>query len=355
MQNSIRDSVHRLLKDRIYALKLDALFTINRENIYSKAGAEFIFKGLHHNISDIKSTEGIDICWVEEAEKVCDDSWTILIPTIRNPNSEIWVTFNPELEKSSTYQRFVIHPPDDCLSAEINYPDNDFFPEVLRLEMEYDKRVDFEKYEHIWMGKLKGYAQDCVFKRVRVEDFETPIGPDPTVPEIQFFMGADFGFSVDPTCLIRMFIKDRRLWIDHEAYGHGIEIADLHQFFSTVPGAERWKIVGDSERPDTISFLAQPTTGKDGIDYPGFNIIPAEKGPGSVEDGIQFLNGFEEIVIHPRCKGAISDFQNYRWKRDKITDEILPMPLDKANHACDAARYGIEAYIKRKVTIFDIF
>ena len=351
MQNSIRDSVHRLLRDRIYALGLDNFFIINRENIYSKAGAEFIFKGLHHNISDIKSTEGIDICWVEEAEKVSDDSWTILIPTIRNEGSEIWVSFNPEDERSATFQRFVVNPPDDCISEEINYPDNAFFPEVLRREMEYDKRVDFEKYEHVWLGKLKKYALACIFKRVRVEDFETP----DVESGVQYYYGADFGFSVDPTVLVRMFIKDRRLYIVNEAYGHGIDIDDLHQFFAAVPESDKWKIVADCERPDTISFLAQPHRGRDGIEYPGYNIVGAEKGPGSVEDGIEFLSSFEEIVIHTRCKGSIDNFQNYKWKQDKINNEILPIPLKGSDHACDAARYALEPYIKRHVTIFDVF
>ena len=338
MQNSIRDSVYRLICDSINDLKLDRFFNIQRDTIQGRFGSEILFKGLRHNISEIKSLEGIDICWVEEAEKVAEDSWTILIPTIRKENSEIWVSFNPVSAKSATYMRFVLNPPPDCLSAELNYPDNPCFPEVLRKEMEYDKRVDFEKYEHVWMGKVKAYAESCIFKRVRVEEFPEP--SDGT----QFYFGADFGFSVDPSCCIRMFIKDNRLYIDYEAYGHGVEIAQLTGFFRSVPQVERWKIVADSQRPDTISHIRN-----EGLDIEG-----AEKGKGSVEDGIQFLSSFEEIVIHPRCKGSISDFQNYRWKQDKITNEILPIPLDTSNHACDAARYGLEKYVKRKVSCWDV-
>ena len=351
MQNSIRDSVHRLLRDRIYALGLDKFFVINRENIYSQAGAEFIFKGLHHNISDIKSTEGIDICWVEEAEKVSDDSWTILIPTIRKENSEIWVSFNPEDENSSTYQRFVVNPPDDCVRDEINYIDNRYFPEVLRREMEYDKRVDFDKYEHVWLGKIKKYSETCIFKgKVEIEDFEYPD------EGTQFFYGVDFGFSVDPTAVGRMFVKDRKLYICDEAYGHGVELDDLHQFFASVPGiSDGWQIYGDSARPDTISYLTRPLEAKNGTTYSGYNIIGAEKGKGSVEDGIQFLRGFEKIIIHPRCTGAQGDFQNYRWKTDKITGAILPIPAEKSDHWPDLARYALEPYIKAKVSIFDVF
>jgi phage terminase large subunit len=338
MQNSIKDSVHRLLRDRINDLKLDKFFIINKENIYSDIGAEFIFKGLHSNINEIKSTEGIDICWVEEAEKVSEDSWTILVPTIREPGSQIWVSFNPEDENSATHRRFIVNPPDDCASCELIYEDNKYFPEVLRREMEYDRRVDPEKYMHVWLGKCKKYGQACMFKRVRVEDFDDPPA------DTQFFYGADFGFSVDPTCLIKMFIQGTRLYIINEAYGHGVEITELPEFFRTVPGAADWKIIADSERPDTISYLHNE----------GFEIEGAEKGKGSVEDGIQFLNSFEEIIIHSRCPGAIGDFRNCRWKTDKTTGDILPIPLDKSNHAPDAARYALEPYIKRKVSCWDV-
>src|SRR5574343_336880 len=251
MQNSIKDSVHRLLADRISALQLDEFFVIERETIKSKVGSQFIFKGLRHNISEIKSTEGIDIVWCEEAEKISKDSWDILIPTIRKKNSEIWISFNPENEKSTTYQRFVVNPPPNCLSAFINWNDNKFFPEVLKQEMEYDKRVDFEKYRHVWCGEIKRYAESLIFlNKFRVEDFEMPEG-------VTLLFGADFGFSADPSVLIRSFIKDRKLFIDYEAYGHGVEIEELPAFYDSVPESRRWKIIADSERPDTISFLKQ--------------------------------------------------------------------------------------------------
>ena len=337
-QNSIRDSVHRLLQDRIYALGLQKFFSIKNESITSTCGSEFFFKGLHHNISEIKSMEGIDVCWVEEAEKVGYSSWDNLIPTVRKDNSEIWISFNPEEEKSATYQRFIKNPPPDCLTAHLTHRDNKYFPEVLRKEMEYHRRVDFEMYEWVWEGKLKKYAADVIFKdKISVEYFETPV-------ESRFFFGADWGFSADPTCLIRMFIQDNKLFIDWEFYGHGIEINELEQAFDTVPGSRKWRICGDSSRPDTISFMVQK----------GFNIIGAEKGKDSIEDGIQFLRSFEKIIIHTRCKGTIDDFSNYRFKKDKITDEVLPIPVDFSNHACDSVRYALETWRKSKVSIFDI-
>lgn len=344
IQGSIKDSVYRLLCDRIYFHKLQRFFIIQRDTIQSIYGSEIIFKGLRQNISEVKSTEGINICWVEEAERVAHDSWETLIPTIREPNSEILVSFNPEDENSDTYTRFVekdgkpVQNP-DILSVWVNWWDNPWFPEVLRKEMEWCRSNDPEKYDHIWGGKPKKYGQAVIFKnKLRVEDFE-PADPDTTV----FYYGADWGFGVDPCCLVRMFIRDRILYIDKEFYGYGIEIDDLPACFDQVDGSRKWTIRGDSARPDTISYMCNK----------GFMCEGAEKGPGSVEDGIEFLKNFAAIVIHPSCVGSVGDFANYRWKVDKITDLVLPIPVDKSNHACDAARYALEPYMKNEVSIYD--
>lgn len=343
MQNSIRDSVHRLLNDQIDLLGLQNNFIILRDSITSSFGSEFLFKGLRHNVSEIKSTEGIDICWIEEAEKVSEDSWTILLPTIRKKGSEILISFNPEDEKSATFSRFIerdgipVNPP-DTVSALVNFYDNPWFPEELERLRLYDKRVDPEKYEHVWLGKTKRYADALIFRgKVRIEPFETPSG-------VQLFFGGDFGFSNDPAVLGRMFVKDNSLFIDYEAYGIGVEIDKLQAFYDSVPDSRKWEIIADSQRPDTISYLQQR----------GFRIIGATKGKGSVEDGIEFLRSFESIVIHPRCRGAIDNFTNYKWKVDKHTQAILPIPADGSDHWPDAARYALERYIKKKVSIFDI-
>lgn len=354
-QNSIKDSVHRLITDRIYAAGLGDLFTIRNESIESDSGSQFFFKGLHHNISEIKSMEGIDVVWIEEAERVSEDSWRTLIPTIRKAGSEIWVSFNPESKDSATYKRFVLNPPPDTRSAHVTWRDNKYFPEVLRREMEYDKRVDYDMYLHVWEGQIKKYAEDLIFRGKLFTDveFDTPDG-------VQFYFGEDFGYSNDPTVLNRCWIGDgvrgenNCLYIDYEAYGHGIEITQLHQFNETVPDSHRWRIVADSQRPDTISFLSQIFLAPNGSTYQGFDIVGAEKGKGSVEDGIQFLRGFEKIYIHKRCPGSKKDFENYRWKRDRITDEILAIPIDKSNHSPDAIRYALEKYIKRQLTVFDL-
>ncbi len=330
-QLSIKDSVHSLICKKISEQKLDKFFDITEKSIRSWTGSEYIFKGLRSNINEIKSLEDIDIAYIEEAENVSNRSLEILTPTIRRPDSEIWINFNPERKDSPVYQRFVVNKPDNCILVEMNWRDNPWFPQVLRDEMEYDKRVDYDKYLHVWEGKLKNYGQDLIIKNFVVEAFETPA-------DAEFRFGADWGFSNDPTVLGRMFIKGNILFIDYEFYGVGVEINELEAAFDTVPGCRKWKITGDSERPDTISFMRQK----------GFPIVGAKKGPGSVEDGIQFLRSFEKIVIHPRCPRAKDNFSNYRFKRDRITNEILPIPIEGSDHWPDTARYALEDYIKSK-------
>lgn len=339
VQTSIKDSVHKLLSEKIVEMGVSDMFSITEKSIKGLVGSEFIFKGLRHNLSEIKSTEGIDICWIEEAEPVSSDSWEVLIPTIRKENSEIWISFNPEDENSSTYQRFVINPPKNCVSKLLTFQNNPWFPDVLREEMEHCREHDPEKFEWVWMGRPRKFGQSVIFKdKVRIEEFEPP---DST---IQLYYGADWGFGPSPTCLIRMFVRDRTLFIENEFYSFKAELDDLESGFDTVPGSRDWLITADSSRPDTIEFMRRR----------GFMVEGAKKGKDSIKEGIEFLRNFDAIVIHPRCRGAIDDFKSYRWKTDPVTGIILPIPIDKSNHACDSARYALEPYQRAGVTIYDV-
>lgn len=338
VQTSIKDSVHHLLVKQIQRLNLAPLFDITDNEIRGVYGSKFIFKGLRHNLDEIKSTEGIHRCWIEEAEKVSAESWDVLDPTIREPDSELWISFNPKDEQSATFQRFVVNPPPYTAHAHLTYRENPWFPEVLRRQMEYCKATDPERYEWIWEGRPQRYGQAVIFKnKLRVEEFTAPEG-------VTFYYGADWGYGPDPTCLLRCFVHERKLYIDYSCYGYGFEIDDLPTHFSTVPGSKDWAIRGDSHRPDTISYLVHHG-------YP--NCVAAVKGPDSVKDGIEFLKNFEAIIIHPRNEGVIDDFENYRWKTDKQTDLILPVPIDKKNHGCDALRYATEPIRSGDMTIFE--
>lgn len=327
IQNSIKDSVHRLLSETIYAHGWDSLFDIQKDKIIClRTGAEFIFKGLRHNISEIKSTEGIDHCWIEEAHSISRDSLNILVPTIRKENSQFWIIFNPDSEDDPVYGDFVKNTHPDSLVIKINYDENPFFPEVLRKEMEYDKEFNYDKYLHVWEGQIKQLTDACIFNgKFTVQNFETPT-------DIEFYYGADWGFSNDPTAGIRCFIKDRTLYIDYEVGGTGIDLDELPQLFDLLPDSRDNMIVADSSRPDTISYMNKN----------GFVFRASKKGKNSIEDGIEFLKSFKMIVIHERCQNTIYEFKSYSYKKDRHTDEILPIIVDKDNHWVDALRYATE-------------
>ncbi|NBI43447.1 PBSX family phage terminase large subunit [[Haemophilus] felis] len=170
LQNSISDSVIQLLADTIERYGYQKEFDVQKNRItHKETGASFLFYGIKNNPTKIKSLEGVDICWVEEAENVSKESWEILIPTIRKENSEIWVSFNPKNILDDTYQRFVVNPPSNIALLKVNYSDNPYFPETLRLEMEDCKQRDFELYRHIWEGEPVADSELAIIKPVWIE------------------------------------------------------------------------------------------------------------------------------------------------------------------------------------------
>lgn len=211
IQTSIRDSVHKLLSDLISQYGLDGFYTITQDSIKGINGTEFIFKGLKNNISEIKSTQGINYAWIEEAESITDESWDVLIPTIREPESEIWITFNPNMKSDATYQRFVVNKPENCITVEMNYTDNPFFPDVLREEMEFCKKLNFPKYEHIWLGIPNAEAGNLI-KMSMFQRYKQP-------PERfdGLFITCDTAFSekksADSSAFLLGGVKDKQKYI----------------------------------------------------------------------------------------------------------------------------------------------
>ncbi len=164
LQKSIQDSVHRVLSGQIKELGLESFYEVQKSTIIGKNGTEFIFNGIRNNATAIKSMEGIDDCWCEEAESITEESWDILIPTIRKDGAEIWVSFNPDDELDNTWERWVLNPPDGSLVIEINYWDNPWFPEILRKQMEEMKKANHPKYLHVWCGKPNADYEDSIIK-----------------------------------------------------------------------------------------------------------------------------------------------------------------------------------------------
>lgn len=195
-QTSIKDSVHKLLCDQIEALGLLSFYEITQASIRGKNGTEFAFAGLKNNISNIKSFEGVDIAWVEEAQTVSRMSWNVLIPTIRKDASEIWVSFNPELETDETYQRFVLHQPSDCQTVKVNWSDNPWFPEVLRIEKDALKDRDISSYNTVWEGICRQTVDGAIFanemQMAELEGRICRVAYDPSKPVHAIF---DLGWS----------------------------------------------------------------------------------------------------------------------------------------------------------------
>jgi phage terminase large subunit len=348
LQASIKDSVHRLLQDQIEILGLTPWFNITQNSISHKlTGAEFIFKGLRHNYTEIKSTEAIDICWVEEAQLVSKDSWEVLIPTIRKDGSEIWVSFNPIDDDDETYVRFVVNTPPDCDIKKVNWDDNPWFPPVLEKERQYMQQNDPDAYNHIWNGYTRKFGSAIIFKgKYQIHVWDTPTDPQPI-----FRLGLDFGYANDPMAATRSYVTgeppDEELWIDWEVYGLGIEIDSYEHFLvhgtpegrPGIPDVKQWPMVGDNARPESISYLATR----------GFNIRACEKWPGSVEDGIGHLKAFKVIHVHAeRCPMIAQEFGLYSFKVDRVTRDVLPIIVDKHNHGIDSVRYAHDMFILQR-------
>ena len=336
IQKSLNQSVKRLLETKIEAMNAGAYFEVQDAVIKSRKGdGAIIFQGMQNHTADsIKSLEGYDCAWVEEAQSLSQSSLDLLRPTIRKPGSELWFTWNPRQQSDPV--DFLLRgpePPADAKVIKVNFGENPWFPQVLKDEMEYDKRRDPDKYQHVWMGQYLRNSSSRVFKNWRIEDFEAP-------PEAIHRLGADWGFSIDPTVLVRCHIIGRTLYIDYEAYMVGCEIINTPELFMQVPEAERWPIVADSARPETISHMR-----KNG--FP--KIMTAVKGPKSVEEGIEFLKNYD-IVVHPRCIHTIDELSLYSYKSDPLTGRILPVLEDKKNHVIDALRYACEGVRRAAVT-----
>lgn len=327
VQKSIRDSVKRLLDDKIADCGLSSFYTATDTELRGKNGSLFVFGGLRTNPDAVKSLEGLDIAWVEEASRVSRRSIELLVPTVRKPGSELWWTWNPELDTDPVDEMFCgpDGPPPGSIVRQVNYTENPFFPDVLLRELEHDKRRDPEKYAHIWLGEYRRNSEARVFKNWRVEDFETP-------PGVTHRLGGDFGYSVDPSCAVRCHIVGRQLFVDFEAYRVGCEIDQLPDLFLSIPEAEKWPMVGDTSRPETISYLRRHGLPK---------IQAAVKGARSVEEGVAFLQSYD-IVVHPRCTHMVDELTLYSYKTDPLTGAVLPVLSDKDNHMIDALRYALE-------------
>ena len=342
--NSISDSVHQLLDDKINKNKFGQFFEVKKNEIVARNGSKFIFKGLAKSIQSIKSIEGIDICWVEEAQTISQFSLDVLIPTIRKPDSEIIFTWNPENEEDPIYQMTVANKPKNCWSKFVNYKDNPWFPNVLEAERLECMRVDPDKYAWVWEGQLRQVSDAQIFKgKIQVRE----ISPR---PDESLMHGLDFGFANDPNAFTRCWVRHedgkKYLMVDYAMYSRGIGFDSYIPWISHIKGfrpqdiklgmTDVYKVWADAARPETISHLYNS----------GLNCEAAEKWPGSVEDGITWLRSFDGIVFHPRCVDGIKEGRLYCYVIDKKTGLPTAKVADAHNHIFDSIRYACWQLIK---------
>lgn len=336
-QNSITDSVHKLLTDQIYAMGLDGHYEIQQAKIVGRNGTSFSFEGIKNNTSKIKSYEGIDYCWVEEAVKVSKSSWQVLIPTIRKSGSEIWITFNPELETDYTYTRFVKQSnPERAFVVKMNYRDNPWFPEELREEMEEEKKRDYDAYLNVWEGfciqALEGAVYAKQLRRAQEENRICTVPWDREWPVDTFW---DLG-RADSTAI--WFAQ--RVAMQYRILGYFQDSLqdDVGYFLKEMQ--RRGYVYGTCHLPHDgkAKRLGTKRTVEEQIRNAGYDvrIVPKQ----SLTDGINAVKlilpncWFDES----ECEDGLAALRNYRYR--VIDGQLSDQPLhDWASDGADAFRY----------------
>lgn len=345
IQRSISDSVIQLLSDTIERLGLSSFFEIQKTQILANNGSRFIFEGLRSNVTKIKSMEGIDIVWVEEAESVTFTSWETLIPTIRKPGSEIWVSFNPRDEMDETYQRFVIDPPKNSKIVKINWQDNPWFPEELKKEKDHLRDKDENLYLWIYEGQPIANHDGAYWQKHIRQDQIKDFPIEPQLPVSTYW---DLGMSDDMTIwFIQLKGQELRIINCYSNYGEGLDhyVNYLHEF------RDKHKIVYEYHwAPHDIS-VRELTTGKSRLETAmemGINFMKVPNIP--VEDGIHAVR-----FILARCwfnesmtKDGVKALKGYRREFDEEKGVFKNKPLHNwASHYADAFRYFAVAHQDR--------
>lgn len=351
LQVSIQDSVHRLLAETIHKEGLDGQYDILQSTIRHKTnGTEFLFKGLKHNIAEIKGVQGVDICWAEEAENISDRSWEYLIPTIRKEGSEIWVSYNPRNVTDPTHQRFVVNTRPDAYVCKVSWRDNPFFPDVLKREMEHLRSVDQDAYEHVWEGNFdnrkNGYIYAKLIDRARQDGRITRV-PFDTSTEV--FTAWDLGWG-DATAIwwFQMVGREPRIIDYYENSGEG-----LAHYANIVKGktynyartahylphdAAAGNIRGDSVTVQLRNLGLQNT------------VLPIS----SIDGGIESVRQLLPMCVFDaeKCKDGLWALENYGYEYDEDRKIFKKTPRhDFSSHGADAFRYLSHAITKIKGSV----
>ena len=337
-QTSLKDSVHKLLCDQIVELGLDTFYDITAATIRGKNGSEFNFVGLKNNVANVKSYEGVDICWVEEAQTVSQSSWKTLTPTIRKKDSEIWITFNPELETDETYQRFVVHAPDNAIVQKINWSDNPWFPDTLKEEKDQTKVRSIQEYNNVWEGLCRVTVDGAIFaEQMQQAEFDgriTKVPYDPTKPVHAVF---DLGWSDHTACWLVQFIgMETRLirYFEDNQKTMTHYLAKLQTFgyvYDTI-----W-LPHDAK---SSTLAAAGMTIEDIVRNAGFKTRVLDRVP--TVDSINAARTIFPKCYFDRenCADGLQCLRHYRYEVDPDTKQFSKVPLhDHYSNGADAFRY----------------
>ena len=342
IQKSIKNSVHQLIVDQIEEMNLGYHFEVLQTEIKARNGGSFSFTGLKHNTKDsLKSYEGVDVCWVEEADTVSRGSWRILKPTIRKPGSEIWISFNPDLEDDATYQDFVIDQPANSVVTKVNWSDNPWFPEVLNEERKELREKSIDEYLHVWEGNCREQLEGSIYAdEFRVAKEEEKICSVPIDQSKQIDVFWDLGWA---DCTSMWFVQ---------TIGKEIRVVDFYQdqlkkiqHYAQVLQNKGY-VYGHQYLPhDAFNNQLSGKNTDQALRDLGFKTKRVEKL--KVAPGIQAARTlFSSLWFDKgRCADGLQALRKYRYDVDPDTGKFSKEPLhDENSHAADAFRYLAVGY-----------
>ena len=323
-QNSIADSSYQLLADLIKLYDLRDFELTNNSIINKLNGSDFIFKGLWNNEQSIKSIEGIDIAWVEEAQTVSEKSLEVLTPTVRKEGSQIIYTYNRLVEEDPVHKRLVLEGRPNSLIINVNYDIAEkygWLPKVIKDEIEDDKKNRPGLYKHKWLGEPFS-SERKIYKDWNVID------EIPHEARLERY-GLDFGYSNDPTSIVAIYKYNNGYILDECLYQKGLSNKQIADVLNNLPKA---LVIADSAEPKSIDELRM---------Y-GVNVLPCVKGKDSIQQGVQYVQD-QRISITRRSVNGWKEYQNYLWKID-ANGRVVNVPEDIFNHFMDAVRYGFDSF-----------
>jgi len=322
-QNSITESSHQLLADLIKLYGLNDFEVTNNAIVNRLNGSDFIFKGLYHNEQSIKSIEGIDIAWIEEAQTVSKESLEVLTPTVRKDGSQLIYTYNRLLENDPVHQRLVLEGRPNTLIINVNYDialKYKMMPEVIRLEMEDDKARRPKLYAHKWLGEPNSMERKIYSDWAIVDGI-----PHNARLERR---GLDFGYTNDPCAIVDVWYNDGGYILDEVCYRKGMSNKAIYDTVSVLAEA---LTIADSAEPKSI----------DELKLYGMNVQPATKGQGSVSQGIQYVKA-QRVSVTRRSANLIREYGAYLWS-ESSDGTITNVPEGGNDHALDAVRYAFSS------------